>query len=108
MKRRGGDVGGGRGGGGLSWSRGGDRVPELPGSGGRRRPGPTTGHSKPAERGGVPGVALALCVHIWINYCFHETSVGAGCSFYTGTSEKGTYSAAMTKPWSQIERHVGI
>lgn len=30
------------------------------------------------ERGGVLGVALTVCVHIWINYCFHETSVRPG------------------------------
>ena len=46
----------------------------------------TTGHSKPAERGGVLGVALTVCVHIWINYGIHKLRVrpdqAVGYQFY--------------------------
>lgn len=51
--------------------RGGDRGTELPGR-------PTTGHSKPAKRGGVLGVALPVFVSIYGLITASKTSVGPG------------------------------
>lgn len=53
---------------------GGDRVPELPGSG-AGRPQDT---ASPQNGGGVLGVALTVCVHIRINYGFHKLRVRRG------------------------------